>query len=322
MNCRILVFAFISILVFASCKKLTDERVVAIKTNSIIVNGTTIKASGTIVDLGETGIAEYGFCWADSANISINSNKILFRNASQTGDFENILLNLIPHHQYFVKTYAIVNNEVVYGNIQNFIAPDSGFNINTGQSQIVSVSSVKIQGAILNVGSLQIQSYGVCWSRTNEPVITNAKIDLGYTAHDTSFLTEIKPLALKTPYYAWVYAKLNDNTILYGNTITFSIPDLEVETDTFTIALQNIATLKGQITNLGIPAVTDHGFCWATNTSNPNFNNNKISLGDTNTTGLFYANLNALISGKTYYFRAYATDGSTIRYGRIIHFTF
>lgn len=41
-----------------------------------------------------------------------------------------------------------------------------------------------------------------------------------------------------------------------------------------------------------------------------------ISLGATTTTGAFYNNLN-FITGTTYYYRAFARKGTTIKYGVI-----
>ncbi|MBS4012757.1 MAG: hypothetical protein KGZ97_03210, partial [Bacteroidetes bacterium] len=78
-----------------------------------------------------------------------------------------------------------------------------------------------------------------------------------------------------------------------------------------TLAATNIendkATLNGNLTRLGIPTPTSHGFVWNT-TGNPNIAvDNVINLGAASSTGAFSFELTGIQAISTYYYRAFVT---------------
>jgi hypothetical protein len=85
-----------------------------------------------------------------------------------------------------------------------------------------------------------------------------------------------------------------------------------ISTDAASSVTSVSATLNGQITATGGANVTVRGFAWGTNST--------LSNGDTSTTtdtagapfgtGAFTNNVSGLLAGRTYYFRAYATNSA------------
>lgn len=74
---------------------------------------------------------------------------------------------------------------------------------------------------------------------------------------------------------------------------------------------------KGNIIDLEENGISDYGFCYAANTEIPTIINDRISLGATNKTGEFSANLIGLQAFNVYYFRAYAISNNVVTYGNV-----
>jgi hypothetical protein len=308
-------------LLASACTKVSNKREMAVTTDDVVISNTQIMAKGTLVDLGENEIRSYGFCWSPVTMPTVSDNLLAFTNAAQTGEFNGAIINVFAGNSYFVRSFIDDGEKVVYGEELTFTPISDGLQLVTDTVLLLSSSSVSVTGHIQNVGSLMFQDFGLCWAEETTPSAPVHTISLGNLDHDTVLSHTLLGLSTGTPYYARIFVRLNDDfSVIYGNILQFTIPDLVVSTDTFAIN-GTTASLYGTIVSLGIPAVTEHGFCWSYTTSNPNINNNKIEIGAAAQTGTFTSNLPGLISGTTYYFRAYATDGSYIKYGQIIQFT-
>ena len=305
-----------------SCKKIDINHISKIYTDSITISGTSITAFGKIVDIADNGMLFYGFCWSTNKEPTVFNSKIEYSNASQTGQFSSAIKNLSANIIYYIRTFASDGDNYIYGNTLSFSIV--GFNdllVITNPVNILSTSSVSVGGGISGLGSISIQDCGHCWSTQPNPTISNNKTSYGSLLQDSSFNSTLTNLDLITTYYVRSYAKIDASTIIYGNEQSYSIPDLVVRTDTFSYPNSTNITLKGTILVLGVNKITDHGFCWSTTTSQPNLNNNVISLGTTSSIGQFGGPLNNITVGIKYYYRAYATDGIYVKYGIIKQFT-
>jgi hypothetical protein len=91
-----------------------------------------------------------------------------------------------------------------------------------------------------------------------------------------------------------------------------------------TQAVSNIGTTSangnGNITGLGYPNPTAHGFCWNT-TGTPIVSDSNIDLGAAVSTGVYSASLKGLTEGITYFLRAYAINTVSTSYGDEVSFT-
>lgn len=310
------------ILILFSCKKVELNRINKITTDNVSVLNTAVNASGTIIDISKDGIIKFGHCWSTNVIPTINDSKTEFENAVAGKEFASALTNLSANSTYYICSYAANANETVYGEIKKFtLSSFSTVAIVATQLQIQNETTLSVDGGISNLGSLNALDYGHCWATHSSPTISDTKTSYGSIASDINFSSSPSGLNLETTYYVRAYVKLDNSTIIYSNELTGLIPDLAVTTDNFSIA-GSTATLQGTIVNLGVLPVSDHGQCWSTTSSNPNFNDNVLSKGTASSTGIFYANLPALISGTTYYYRAFARKGNTIKYGMVKSFSY
>lgn len=314
--------SFLLIISVFSCKKIDIARINKITTNSVLVSNTSVTAKGTIVDVDKDGITKYGHCWSTNSNPTINDFKTEFDNAVAGKEFSSNLTQLSANTTYYVCSYATNSKQTIYGEIKEFkISSFSSVSIVTSQLQILSETTFSVNAGIVNLGSLSALDYGHCWATHTAPTINDYKTSNGITLSDINFTSTANGLNLETTYYVRAYIKLDNSSIIYSNELSVLIPDLSVATNSFVISGGN-ATLQGTIINLGVLPVIDHGHCWSTITSNPNFNDNVISKGSTSSTGPFYANLNGLVSGTVYYYRAYARKGTTLKYGVVKSFSY
>lgn len=105
----------------------------------------------------------------------------------------------------------------------------------------------------------------------------------------------------------------DNNSIIYNVTMQIPNPNApSVTTNDPTNITQTSAEIIGNLTNLGGGSVTQRGHCWSEN-SNPTVADNRTTLG-AGLVGQFSSSITGLVSGKTYYVRAYATNNSGTGY--------
>ncbi|KKM14949.1 hypothetical protein LCGC14_1700980 [marine sediment metagenome] len=105
----------------------------------------------------------------------------------------------------------------------------------------------------------------------------------------------------------------------YSENLDLSAPILPIVTaQPLTDIASTTATGHGTIVDLGISAVTAHGYCWAT-TINPTTADSKTDEG-AGSLGVFTSSITGLSAGQEYYFRPYATNGAGTGYGANVYF--
>ncbi len=313
---------FFALLLLFSCKKIEINRITKITTDEVSIANTAVTVGGTIIDISKQGITKYGHCWSTNATPTINDTKTEFTNASAGFAFTSSINNISASTIYYVCAYATNGDETVYGEIKTFtLSAYTAIAVTATNLTIQNETTLSVDGSITNIGALSGMEYGHCWATHAAPTIADNKTNYGTIATDRNFSSTLTNLSMVTTYYVRAYLKLNNSIIIYSNELTILIPDLVVTTNSHSIA-GNTASLQGTIVNLGVLPVTDHGMCWSTTTSNPNFNDNVISQGAASTTGQYYSNLSGLVSGTTYYYKAFARKGNTIKYGIVRSFTY
>jgi len=110
-----------------------------------------------------------------------------------------------------------------------------------------------------------------------------------------------------------------DTAVASGFTENLTIEggEASVLPEVATLALTNITATtaigNGNITSLGLSAVTEHGHCWAT-AANPTTADSKTTNG-AGEVGAFTSSITGLTPGTKYYVRAYATNSYGTSYG-------
>jgi hypothetical protein len=318
MQYKTIIILYLLFLTIFSCKRIDLDRIAKVQTNEFIIKEGYITLIGTIVDVPENGLIDYGHCISLTANPTLKD--LVFSNgeSKEQKEFVTSIANLLADKTYYYAAYAITNSDTLYGEIKSFNTNDyNSIAITTTNPTITGNSNLSVDGSITGLGSLNAIDYGHCWNTASNPTINNYKNNLGTLNSDINYVSDIANVPLDIKYYIKSYVKLSDQTILYGNEQSIVIPDLHLTTDTFNLPVPNTATLQGTIISTGINPIIDHGHCYSTTTSNPNINNQKLSLGSINTAGTFFTTLPSITNGTTYYYRSYAISGNSVKYGKV-----
>ena len=116
----------ISLGIFSSCKKNDPFKSLQVYTNGVTdITMNSVKVEGKIDVKGNANISEVGFCWSLKNNASINDSKT--KSLDAIGNYKdeeriyNLTLDSLQTNQtYYVRSYAIYNAYLVYGNEKIF----------------------------------------------------------------------------------------------------------------------------------------------------------------------------------------------------------
>jgi hypothetical protein len=115
---------------FFACKKIDLVRIAHVKTEAVSnINQTSATAHGVLVDLGEGGIKDYGFCWSlSSVNLLPTTNDAIASKGTTSvlGDYSFVITGLLSNSDYSIRSYARDDNGVQYGEALKFTTPTSG----------------------------------------------------------------------------------------------------------------------------------------------------------------------------------------------------
>ena len=149
------------------------------------------------------------------------------------------------------------------------------------------------------------------------------KTELGVKTNSDPFTSNITQLDRGTTYYAKAYAIVNRQTI-YSIQTNFTTPTfVSSNIENFRNITQTGASVTANITLLGSSLISDYGIVYGTeeNVNIDNSNNTIIRLGGRAITGTYIVPLTNLISGTTYYVKAFAINDVGLSYSTEQNFT-
>jgi len=311
-----LILSVLLLLFIASCQK-DLRRIIAVNTRyvSALTNGTVI-ASGEVIDLGENGIKDYGFCWSNSGTPTISNNINSNGVKKSTGYYWDTLTGIYPG-SYNIRAYVTDGTEAIYGQSKSITISASLATITTNAVTNITSETATCGGNITSDGGSTITARGVCWNTGATPTIANSKTTDGSGMGSfTSVITSFSP---STTYYVRAYAT-NSKGTSYGSAVQFTTtgPVPVLTTSSVSNITQTMATCGGNITWDGGTIVTARGVCWSTSTT-PTIADNITTDGSG--MGSFISAITGLSPSTTYYVRAYATNSAGTGYGSTLPFT-
>ena len=186
----------------------------------------------------------------------------------------------------------------------------------------VNEHSFTVNGKVLTDGSTSINQRGFVYATSHNPTLDNNSVNNGSgTGEYTSTITE---LTAGTSYFVRAFAT-NVNGTYYGNevavTTTATTPSVlpSVTTITVTNVTTSEATVRGAVTSDGGENVTQRGFVYGTEPNLPIASSSIVYHGTG--VGQYVNLLSSLLSGQTYYVRAFATNSVGTAYGDELTFT-
>jgi len=319
---RLFVICILLLSIFSSCNKLNIKPILKIKSDSVYVQHNTVYAVSTIIDYNDANDDLAGHCWSINHNPTISDALIVSDKSMTKGTFSTILNSLNASTHYYIRPFIMDNSgNISYGNEMEITTSGQSIIVTNGTHSIIDKNTATINGNISNVGSFNFAGFGHCWSQNILPTISDNKTFFTPLSKDTTWNNNITGLYPGRNYYVRAYAQLNDTTIIYSDTTIIYIPELKITTDSYLITGLSTTTINGSINEIGVEPITEYGFCWSYTTSQPNLNDNKISIVIPPQVGNFQTGMTGIIQGVKYYFRAYAIEGTVVKYGQILDFT-
>ena len=285
--------------------------------------GGTISLAASVDSDGGATVTERGVCWSKTQQPTADSTHT--SSGSGIGAF-SVPSTLTPGVTYYVRAYAINSVDTAYGAEVQLVIPIAPTVTTAAVTDITTFTAIS-GGEVTVGGSATVTARGVCWSTSENPTISDSLTsDGGGTGSFTSHITGLKAA---TTYYLRAYAT-NGGGTSYGSQVSFTTPDTLPEVTTSAVSNITVTTGEtpvitvvcgGEVTSIGVDAVTARGVCWS-ESPNPTIG---INVWDTtlNGSGLgsFTSNIKGLSSGHTYYVRAYATNSEGTAYGNQVSFT-
>jgi len=209
-----------SILYLTSCKEKPTPPILTTANVSDITTSTAW-SGGKVTGDGGAEVNSRGVCWYTSENPTEANSKS--SGGSGTGSFTANLTQLIPDTKYYVRAYAANSEGTGYGNEVSFTTLQ--INAATLITVIIAYRSndAHIKGIITSNGGAAVTASGVCWSETQNPVVTDHHTEDGTTSGE--FLSSITGLTENTTYYVKAYATTSFGTA-YGNEESFTTPSV------------------------------------------------------------------------------------------------
>ena len=275
-------------------------------------------SGGNISSDGGASITERGLLYGTSAELTINSPKIIDPDTS-TGSFTSSITGLTKGTTYYVKAFAKNSGGYGYADLKTFSTVGDPPIVETTSIEKFSSTKAEIRGKVTSNGGETLSSYGFAYGKSASPTISDNKLEVGVEDVET-FNGEISELTLSTKYYVRAYAS-NAQGTSYGEDVEFTTKNGLPGVTTVDSESVNgtSAVINGKVDDNGGNVTTSYGFAYA-ETDNPTIDGFKIEIG-TDGIGAYSGKIEGLKTSTKYYVKAYATNSKGTSYGDQIDFT-
>jgi hypothetical protein len=277
-------------------------------------------SGGTITTDGGSPITAKGVCWdLNSGPTTLLATKT--NDGSGPASFNSTLTGLNPLTPYFVRAYATNALGTSYGNEVSFTTTDlvtpgpTAPVVGTATPAMATGTTATSGGYVSSDGGSAVTARGVCWSPTPDPTLaTSCSSDgagVGYFASTVTGLGGCGGI-----YYVRAYAT-NSTGTGYGTQATVSTGLAPTVTTTAPTSVGYTgAWAGGTVVDGGGCPITAKGVAvsWQPAPAGPTTND---GTGD----AAYASSITGLYSNRTYYVRAYATNGVGTSFGQQEVFT-
>ena len=272
------------------------------------------------VEVKGKNILARGVCYSIATNPTVDGSKT--NEGTTSGSITSSITNLASGTTYYVRGYAMNNNETIYGEEKQFttkeeIQPETGIKIATLPVKDIAKNSAIGGGNITSDGGYPLIKKGVCWNTYGKPTLKDSvaysDVELG------SYNCPLTKLYGYRTYYVRSFAT-NYKGTTYGQEEVFkTLKDLPtISTSELFDITDTSVKCGGKILNKGDESLISYGICWRTQ-QNSTINNGDYTAESTDDTEFFSSATN-LIPDTEYYIRSYATNSIGTTYGDELSF--
>lgn len=180
------------------------------------VTFTSASIAATIESAQPDQISVRGVCWARNPAPELDKLSSKTEDGAGAGSFTASLTGLNPN-KYYARAYAKVQGQIFYGNEVVLDISALVPAITTVKKPYVNDNTIEVETTVVYTHNAPITEKGICWSTSNNPIITSAAklIAAGDALTFTQVITSLSPW---TAYYVRGYA-ITELGVFYGNPI-------------------------------------------------------------------------------------------------------
>lgn len=210
----------------------TEFRTVSVSTSAATdISTTSAKLNGVINDVGSPAYRQRGFCYSSTNTSPTVSNDKIVQSTSQAGSYKEIISNLQEGTTYYVRAFAVQDNQYVYGNTISFTTNAEPYVRTDAVTSLTKVDpfgggmfyqwKATFNATVLSIGSPAYSGRGFVYGTTLNPTVGSAT-DIPLTGSGTGkFSTTVTNLSDMQIYYVRAYVKVG-NKYYYGESVRIS----------------------------------------------------------------------------------------------------
>lgn len=278
-----------------------------ITVSSALLKGTTEGAKDNMM--------ARGVCYGTKSNPTIEDDKVSV--VRGTGEFSSTAYDLEHNTTYYMRAFAMMDTEVIYGEELTFKTLEvslAGVTLEA-PSAITSISAL-FAGEVVDTGGYPVLECGFCWDITENPDIeTGSKYSVPEPGKGPMSY-EVQGLKINTTYYVRAFARTTAG-VGYSAPRRFTTLNLIPPDMSATAVLDKTTTsfkVSASVTDDHDLEITEKGFCWSLTSQNPTTEDNKQVVAG-NPLEYTFANLSPYT---IYYIRAYAVSSGGPGYGAVM----
>ena len=188
----------------------------ATSVSNIGTSGATFSSS--LLNDGDGNISDCGFCYSRTPEPTIEDTKISL--GKKTGVFVATVNTLNENTTYYVRSYAVNEAGVAYGEEVNFatleILPPT---LSATTVSAVTHRSASFSARLLSANNGTVSEMGFVYSTSPNPGTTNHKVKVGNSTGDIN--VHINVLTPETTYHVRAYA-VNEKGTAFGEEVSFT----------------------------------------------------------------------------------------------------
>lgn len=287
---------------------------------------TSFDVQATLLDDGgaEGGIQMRAFIYkpvesTEVTELTMTTSDIQMKNVDE---YTTTITNLYTGTLYAVRPVAVAGSGIGYGAIAYVTTTATDHTVLSECTLSDSTTnSIDVTAYVLATGTHPIVETGFCYSSENrEPTVSNLTVSADL--EETMFSATLSGLNAATTYYIRAYAKDDQGTVVYSETVTYVV-EAHQNLDVETVSADEISTISarlwGKVRDNNVP-VRERGICWSATEQQPTVNNATPVVVDTDDEN--YSITIDTEYNTTYYFRAYGKNSrGDVYYGEVLSFT-